>query len=513
MRWDFDNSYARELAGFYTSCPPATAPAPRLLFLNRPLAETLGIDLGDCDSAALADLFSGNRLPAGAEPIAQVYAGHQFGHFSPRLGDGRALLIGEIIDRSGVRRDIALKGSGRTPYSRNGDGKAAIGPMLREVLIGEAMHALGIPTSRALAVVASGERIQRERWLPGAILTRVAASHLRVGSFEYFAARDDAAAVRRLAEYAIARHDPELCSLPAEQRFLEFLRAVCERQAALIARWMCVGFIHGVMNTDNMSIAGETIDYGPCAFMETYDPDARFSSIDHHGRYAYSQQPSIAHWNLARFAETLLPLLASDEQHAHQLAVAVIDTFPARYQAHWLAGMRTKLGLDASPQTRDIDDHMALATDWLQLLHSYRVDFTLAWHHLGEALSGQQQGLQHLFITSANATGASTPDTLSALNAWLQRWRAHVRRDPDTPPAAVLATMRHANPQLIPRNQHVEQALSAAADHDNLTPFTQLLHALETPCTPQHNPALQHADFVTPSSPEFMNRYQTYCGT
>ncbi|KYC28922.1 conserved protein of unknown function [Sterolibacterium denitrificans] len=512
MRFAFDNTYARELPGFHMAWQPATVPAPRLLFLNHGLAAALGLDLADCRSAELAELFSGNRLPAGAEPIAQVYAGHQFGHFSPQLGDGRALLIGELIDCSGVRRDIAFKGSGRTPYSRGGDGKAAIGPMLREVLIGEAMHALGIPTSRALAVVASGELIQRERALPGAVLTRVAASHIRIGSFEYFAARGDTEGVRRLAEYAIARHDPQLCGLPAAKRHLEFLRAVCERQAALIARWMCVGFIHGVMNTDNMSIAGETIDYGPCAFMETYDPDLAFSSIDQHGRYAYGRQPAIAQWNLARFAEALLPLLADEERQAHTLATAVIAEFPTRYHAHWLAGMRAKLGLtaDTRPQDADADadTDRALAEDWLQLLHACRIDFTLAWHHLADALEGRDEPLQHLFATQAG----DGMEKMASLAAWLQRWRLRRGNENSENRAAARATMRRANPLVIPRNQHVETALTAA-ERDDLIPFRQLLSALETPCVDSldADPALTH--FATPSSAGFMARYRTYCGT
>ena len=310
----FDNTFARELPGFYEPWRPAVVPAPRLLYLNRPLAEELGLDVASLEGSDGAALFAGNVVPEGADPLAQVYAGHQFGGYSPRLGDGRALLLGEVVDRLGRRRDIAFKGSGRTPFARGGDGKAAVGPMLREVLLGEAMHALGIPTTRALAVAATGEPVYREQPLPGAVLTRVAASHLRVGTFEFHASRGDPERVRKLAEYAIRRHDPELADSP--QPFLGLLRNVAERQAALIAQWMNVGFIHGVMNTDNMAISGETIDYGPCAFMEAYDPAAVFSSIDEHGRYAFGNQPDIALWNLARFAETLLPLLSDDADAA-----------------------------------------------------------------------------------------------------------------------------------------------------------------------------------------------------
>ncbi|MEQ1761092.1 MAG: protein adenylyltransferase SelO family protein, partial [Vicinamibacterales bacterium] len=343
----FDNSYARELEGCYAPWSPTTAPRPTLLRLNHDLAHELGLDVTDearPSMESLTALFSGNQIPPGASPLAQAYAGHQFGGFSPQLGDGRALLLGEVIDRHGHRRDIAFKGSGRTPFSRGGDGKAAVGPVLREYLIGEAMHALGIPTTRALAAVATGERVVRERMLPGAVLTRVAASHLRVGTFEFFSARGQHDIVRRIADYAIARHYPHLLGHP--DQYLELLRAVTERQAALIAQWMLVGFIHGVMNTDNMTISGETIDYGPCAFMEAYDERAVFSSIDHGGRYAYGNQPSIARWNLARFAETLLPLMgAPDNGDAVARATEVVGSFADLYEAEWLRGALEKLGL------------------------------------------------------------------------------------------------------------------------------------------------------------------------
>ena len=338
-----ENSYARDLQGFSVPWRPEAAPAPKSLFFNAPLAEELGLDAAALAGEAGAALFAGNTVPEGAEPIAQAYAGHQFGGFSPQLGDGRAVLLGEVIDRAGQRRDIALKGSGRTPFSRGGDGKAAVGPMLREVLIGEGMHALGIPTTRALAVVATGQPVFRETVLPGAVLTRVAASHIRVGTFQYFAARGDVERVRQLAEYSIARHDPDLVGTPG--RFLALLERVAARQAALIAQWMNVGFIHGVMNTDNMTISGETIDYGPCAFVEAYDPAAVFSSIDSHGRYAFGNQPAIARWNLMRLAETLLPLHRRGARRRAKQATVVIEAFPALYLRHLLAGQRAKLGL------------------------------------------------------------------------------------------------------------------------------------------------------------------------
>jgi uncharacterized protein YdiU (UPF0061 family) len=492
----FDNTYARDLPGFYEPWQPATVRQPVLLFFNRGLAEELRLGLERQDDTALANLFAGNTLPEGAQPIAQAYAGHQFGQFNPQLGDGRALLIGEVIDRHGQRRDIAFKGSGRTPFSRRGDGKAAVGPMLREVLIGEAMHALGIPTTRALAVVATGEPVFRERTLPGAILTRVAASHLRVGTFQYFAAHGSPEQVRRLADYAIARHYPE--ARQADRPYLAFLSAVAERQAALIARWMHVGFIHGVMNTDNMGIPGESIDFGPCAFMEAFDPRAVFSSIDEMGRYAYAEQPGIARWNLARLAETLLPLIDANEGHAITLATEVIDAFPERYQHHWLAGLRAKLGLSGQVASGDAAD-TALGESWLDLLHAQGVDFTLAWRRLGDAAEGFDAPLRALFPGQPG------------LDRWLQRWRERcAAEDAGADRAALRAeAMRRVNPWLIPRNHRVEEALDAASDSGDLRPFESLLNALQRPF--DENPALvRHAE---PAPGEFMARFRTFCGT
>jgi uncharacterized protein YdiU (UPF0061 family) len=487
----FDNSYARDLPGFYVPWQPEAVPTPELVFLNRGLADELRLQLAQYDARSLATIFSGQTLPEGAAPIAQAYAGHQFGQFSPKLGDGRALLIGEVIDRHGRRRDIAFKGSGRTPFSRNGDGKAALGPMLREVLIGEAMQALGIPTTRALAVVTTGEAVRRDRPLPGALLTRVAASHLRVGTFEFFAAHADNEHVRKLADYAIARHDPGL--VDAEDRYARFLQAVAERQAALIARWMQIGFIHGVMNTDNMSIPGETIDFGPCAFMEAYDPGAVFSSIDELGRYAYDQQPHIARWNLARFAETLLPLLAEDEQQAVAVATDVIDAFPERYRRHWLDGMRAKLGL-AEAAGDDTTD-TALVEDWLALLHTNRVDFTLAWRRLADAAEGRPEPLRAMVAD------------LPQLDAWLARWQARAQKD--GPGVRRAEAMRRVNPWLIPRNQRVEEALAAASDQGDLAPFEQLLAALRQPYA--ERPEL--ARYAEPASDAFVADFRTFCGT
>lgn len=491
----FDNTYARDLEGLYVPWKPAEVPTPRLVFLNRPLAEELGLDPAALQSDEGAAIFAGNRVPEGAQPLAQAYAGHQFGGFSPQLGDGRALLLGEVVDRQGRRRDIAFKGSGRTPFSRGGDGKAALGPMLREVLIGEAMHALGIPTTRALAVAMTGEPVVREKLLPGAVLARVAASHLRVGTFQFFAARDDLEKLRPLAEYAIARHDPDLAGRP--DRYMALLRRVAQRQADLIAQWMNVGFIHGVMNTDNMTISGETIDYGPCAFMEACDPQAVFSSIDHGGRYAYGNQPLIAQWNLARLAEALLPLMVEDdgEEAAQPVvaeATAVIQAFPAQYQAALLRGQRAKLGLaDAGDKAADT----ALANDWLALMQAQAVDFTLGWRRLADAAAGDEAPLQALFADP------------QPLRAWLERWRARCAAEGPQPDRA--ARMRRANPWIIPRNHRVEEALAAASEREDLKPFEDLLAALQDPCTERP----EHARYAEPAPAAVTACYQTFCGT
>jgi uncharacterized protein YdiU (UPF0061 family) len=497
----FDNTYARELEGFSVPRRPEPAPSPKSLFFNAPLARELGLDAEALAGEAGATLFAGNELPEGAEPVAQVYAGHQFGGFSPQLGDGRALLLGEVIDRAGQRRDIAFKGSGRTPFSRGGDGKAAVGPMLREALVSEAMHALGIPTTRALAVVATGQPVYRESVLPGAVLTRVAASHIRVGTFQYFAARGDTARVRRLAEYAIARHDPDLVDAP--ERFVGLLERVAERQARLIAQWMNVGFIHGVMNTDNMTISGETIDYGPCAFLETYDPAAVFSSIDQQGRYAYGNQPSIAQWNLIRLAEALLPVLDEDEEAAKSKAMRVLEAFPAMYLRALLAGQRAKLGIALVAGADDAAD-ARLAEDWLAVLHAGGVDFTLAWRRLADAAAGEEAPLRALFA-DANAPGA-----------WLERWRERCAREDEGAATAGAAAgaaraerMRRVNPWLIPRNHRVEEALAAATNDADMGPFDRLLDGLRRPF--DEDPA--HAADAEPAPADVTACYQTFCGT
>lgn len=516
MTFAFDNTYARELAGTYVSWQPVSVSQPRLLFFNRELAAELLLDADALDSPVGAALFAGNTVPEGAEPIAQAYAGHQFGGFSPQLGDGRALLLGEVVDRYGNRRDIALKGSGRTPFSRGGDGRAAVGPVLREVLIGESMQALGIPTTRALAAVATGEPVFRERPLPGAVLTRVASSHLRVGTFEFFSARDDRDTLRRLAEYAIRRHDPELVDDP--DRYLGLLHAVARRQARLVAQWMNVGFLHGVMNTDNMTVSGETIDYGPCAFLEAYDPATVFSSIDETGRYAYANQPLIARWNLARFAETLVPLLADpgDEVAVRKVLARLagpIDAFPGLYDDALRAGQRVKLGL-RSEHADEAQGDRALADDWLALLNAQHVDFTLAWRRLADAAHGEEAPLRALFADA------------QPLEAWLCRWRARCARDDaiaDSGDRAQSAgatagssadadrarRMRSVNPWVIPRNHRVEEALASASDGGDLGPFEQLLAALRRPF--DESPG--QARYAEPAPPELTAAYRTFCGT
>ena len=485
--FDFDNSYARELDGFFVPWQPTPAPAPRLVRLNQPLLAELGLSAALRDADAVA-IFAGNVVPGGAAPIAQAYAGHQFGGFSPQLGDGRALLLGEVIDIRGHRRDIAFKGSGRTPFSRGGDGKAVLGPVLREYLRGEAMHALGIPTTRALAAVTTGEQVMRDRPLPGAVLTRVAASHIRIGTFQYFFARDDGARLRRLADYTIARHYPALRD--AANPYLALLDAVRDAQAALVARWMGVGFIHGVMNTDNAALSGETIDYGPCAFMNAYDPATVFSSIDSQGRYAYANQPAIANWNIARFAETLLSLIDADTERAVELATASVQGFPPRYEEEWLHVMRAKLGLTSAQ-----DGDAELAADLLAAMQAQRADFTLVFRRLADAQQGRDDALREVL-----------PDTLES-TAWLARWRDRLAREADDAATRALR-MQRANPAVIARNHKVEEALAAAVDDADLRPFDALLAALERPF--EDDPA--NVAYTTPD-PQGDAGYRTFCGT
>jgi uncharacterized protein YdiU (UPF0061 family) len=482
----FDNTYARDLDGFYVSWQAAQAAQPRLIKFNRALAEELGLDARALNSEQGARIFAGNEIPAGALPLAQAYAGHQFGGFVPQLGDGRALLLGEVIDRHGRRRDIQLKGSGRTPFSRAGDGRAALGPVLREYLIGEAMHALDIPTTRALAAVVTGEPVFREQGaLPGAVLTRVAASHVRVGTFQFFAARGEQDKVRRLADYVIERHYPELKD--HANPCLGLLECVRDRQAALIANWMHVGFIHGVMNTDNMSISGETIDYGPCAFMDYYDPATVFSSIDSRGRYAYANQPKIAQWNLARFAETLVPLIDADEKRAIARATEVINAFSQQYERYWLKGMRAKLGL-VSEEEADLN----LATGFLTAMEGKNVDYTLAFRYLADAVLGREEPIRALFADP------------SSYDLWSGHWRARLAREA-TAPTARVESMRRANSAFIPRNHRVEEALSAAVERGDYAPFDTLLRILSHPFEDQP----EFAAFAEPP-PEGYGHYRTF---
>jgi len=598
------HTYASQLPELCVAWRPARAPRPALQVFNHALALELGWPAEVLDSPLGAELLSGNAVPEGAQTVAQGYAGHQFGGYSPQLGDGRALLLGEVVDDQGQLRDVAFKGSGRTPFSRGGDGKAALGPMLREYLVSEAMHALGIPTTRSLAVVTTGERIRRDAGaVPGAVLTRVAASHIRVGTFQWVAAQGDDAMLRRLADFTLARHFPELtsetvpapalASAPAPSlaqaraaassqaarstpstdsthaaqlapptpaaTYLALLAAVCQRQAVLVAQWMGVGFVHGVMNTDNMTLSGETIDYGPCAFMEAYDPDTVFSSIDHGGRYAWGNQPGIARWNLTRLAETLLPLLHPDVDEAVALATCVIQTFPALYQRQWLAVMRAKLGLVAGAGARadagdaedaartraapaegaeaaegaggagsaDDEADLALIQGWLSALQGQGADWTLAHRHLcdvAEAVSAPMTAA--LAATATHAPLPTPPARASAasaayqrlaqlfadpagLNAWLPRWQARLLRNPGGTPPDWAHAMRRANPLYIPRNQQVEEALSAASDDGNLTPFHALLAVVQHPFDEQPG----QARYAQPAQPEHVQGYRTFCGT
>ncbi len=472
------NRFARELAELAVPWRADDVPDPRLLVLDEQLAAELGLDAAWLRSPDGVRLLAGTAVPGGATPVAQAYAGHQFGGFVPRLGDGRALLLGELVDAAGRVRDLHLKGSGRTPFARGGDGLAAVGPMLREYVVSRAMHALGIPTTRSLAVVATGRPVRRETVLPGAVLARVASSHLRVGSFEYARGTGDVGVLRRLADHAISRHHPGAAS--AERPYLALFEAVVAAQASLVARWMLVGFVHGVMNTDNMTISGETIDYGPCAFMEAFDPATVYSSIDHGGRYAYGNQPLVAQWNLARFAEALLPLLDDDQDRAAGLATQALGGFRSRYDAAWSAGMRAKLGLPDSPAVSPLLD------DLPPLLRESRVDHTSFFRALARAARGDAEPVRDLFLD------------LAAADAWVARWRA-LGPDADA--------MDRVNPVYIPRNHLVEEALTAATAGD-LGPVQRLVDAVSAPF--EERPGLQR--YAAAAPPDF-GAYRTFCGT
>ncbi len=486
----FDNTYARLPERFYARVSPTPVKAPRLIRVNENLAAQLGLDAEWLAGDEGVRVLAGNSVPETAEPISAVYAGHQFGTFVPRLGDGRAILLGELVGRDGVRRDVQLKGSGRTPYSRGGDGRAALGPVLREYVVGEAMAALGIPTTRALAAVTTGEAVIRETALPGAILTRVASSHVRVGTFEYFASRGDAEGVRLLADYVIARHYAEAAR--SERPYRALLDAVIRAQAELIARWMLVGFIHGVMNTDNMSVASETIDYGPCAFMDAYDPETVFSSIDLYGRYAYFRQPSIGGWNLTRFAECLLPLLADDTDAAVADAEEALAAYPPTFELAFQAGLRRKLGL-----LDEREGDAELVRDLLKAMAENGADFTLTFRRLCDAASveGDESGVRSLFAEP------------SAYDEWAARWRRRLEQEP-TGAAARRANMLKVNPAFIPRNHLVEAVIRAAEDEGDFAPFHELLEVLSNPFEDQ--PAF--ARYAEPPT-ENERVLQTFCGT
>jgi serine/tyrosine/threonine adenylyltransferase len=480
--WNFDNSYASLSKSFFTSTNPTPVSSPKLIIFNESLAKSLGLNVKKLQGKDGVDVFAGNMIPEGASPLAQAYAGHQFGHFT-MLGDGRAVLLGEQINPQGERIDIQLKGSGRTPYSRGGDGRAALGPMLREYIISEAMHALGIPTTRSLAVVSTGEPVIRENDLPGAILTRVASSHIRVGTFQYVANWGNVEELQELADYTLKRHYPEIEK--GERRYLSLLQEVIKRQAELIAKWQLVGFIHGVMNTDNMTISGETIDYGPCAFMDTYDQETVFSSIDRQGRYAYGNQPYIGGWNLARFAESILPLLHENQEQAIEIAEGAISGFAELYQSNWLAGMRAKLGIF----NEEIEDK-SLIEDLLNMMQKYRSDYTNTFRAL-------------TFESYEDTSLFGYPE----FAGWHERWQTRLGRQQESK-ASIHQLMMNSNPAVIPRNHRVEEALKAAVEHGDYSVMERLLNVLSSP----YAHSSEQTEYCTLPAPS--NRpYQTFCGT
>jgi len=488
---NFDNSYLQLPDRFYSRLPPTPVTRPGPVRVNHSLAQQLGIDPAWLVSEKATEVFAGNRLPQGADPIATVYAGHQFGGWSPQLGDGRAILLGELIGNDGERYDIQLKGSGRTPYSRGGDGRAPLGPVLREYIVSEAMAALGVPSSRALAAVTTGDPVYRQSAEPGAVLTRVARSHIRIGTFQYFLALRDIEALRLLVDYVNDRHYPHAAEEEIPARAL--LEAVVAAQASLLVKWQLLGFIHGVMNTDNMLLSGETIDYGPCAFMDNYDPATVFSSIDHQGRYAYGNQPGIAHWNLARLAQALMPVIHPDNEQAMVLAQQSLDTFPELFQSAYRGGMARKLGLSGF----EAEDE-GLVADLLQLMGQEHLDFTLTFRRLADLAgpdAGSDSGVGDLF---------EFPPSFAP---WLERWRQRLAGDSDAPENRQ-ATMYRANPVFIPRNHLVAAAIDAAVDENDFSSFNQLVDLLEQPRN--FDPGL--AEFARPPRPEEVVR-ETFCGT
>lgn len=483
------DTFADALPELHVPWHGAVVPAPEIIALNTNLATELGLDAKSLQTADGIEVLAGNAAPAGSTPTAMAYAGHQFGGYSPTLGDGRALLLGETVDAHGVRRDLHLKGSGRTPFARRGDGKAELAPMLREYVMAEAMHALGVPTTRALSVVATGEMVRRDGMVPGGVFLRVAASHIRVGTFEYAARLEDPTVVQRLTDYSINRHFPAI-DQDDDGRYLAFLEAVIAGQAALVAHWMLLGFIHGVLNTDNVTIAAETIDYGPCAFMDSYDHATVFSSIDHQGRYAYGNQPSITQWNLARLAETLLPLISEDEDEAVAKATAALNGFADTYEAAWLTGMGAKLGL-VNPT--EADKH--LAAEFLTLLAAHKIDYTDSFRALAQGLRGNEQAFAALF------------DQPEVPSDWLTSWHERLGEQ-GTDLSAVAEAMDQINPLYIPRNHVVDEALAAATAGD-YEPFRRLNQVLADP----YNERDGQQRFIGPATAEFNEGFQTFCGT
>ncbi|MBK7842268.1 MAG: YdiU family protein [Bdellovibrionales bacterium] len=487
----FTHSYSQLPERFYQKVRPTPSSEPTLVLKNDKLLHELQIDLNELSDKEIAQIFSGNKLVENCVPIALAYAGHQFGHFTPKLGDGRAILLGEVIDTKGRTREVQLKGAGRTEFSRQGDGRAALGPVIREYLVSEAMNSLGIPTTRSLAMVLSGDRVHRERDLPGAILTRVAGSHIRIGTFEYFAFRKDWEAVKLLADYAIDRHFPSARDI--SNPYLGFLEAAVKAQAHLVARWMLVGFIHGVMNTDNMAISGETIDYGPCAYMDFYDPNMVFSSIDHQGRYAFSNQPAIAQWNLGMFATCLLPFIDANEMKAMDLAKEVIHSFGEIFRSYWLAGMREKLGFDNS-QNNDF----SLIETLLNLMHKDRADYTLTFRCLADC-HDENSDLTQIY---------SHFSSKSEVDTWIKSWRDRLRKNKDLH-ADVKSSIQRVSPAIIPRNHQIERLINSAIEGGDFTPMKQLIDALSSP---YENPSKTIQSYMLPPGPD-EQVIETFCGT
>ena len=485
---NFNASYAEQLEGFYAITSGEKLKTPNIIVFNKSLANEIGLNYKDLSKDELAHLLTGSIQAQGSNPFAQVYAGHQFGGFSPQLGDGRAIMLGEVIDTNGIRRDIHLKGSGQTPFSRGGDGKAAVGPVLREYLLGEAMHALGIPATRGLAATLTGEKVMRDRLLPGAVVARVASSHIRVGTFQYFAAKGEQDNVKLLADYTINRHFPEVTD--SENPYLELLRTVRDKQAELIAQWMLVGFVHGVMNTDNMVVSGETIDFGPCAFIDNYDNNACFSSIDRQGRYALGNQPYMAQWNTARFAECLLPLLHDNNEKAIAIATEEIQEFAPVYQKYWLKGITTKLGL-SKVESGDLE----LSNNLFDILQDRNVDYTQLFRSLSEAINGDAQKTYELF------------ENTEKFKKWYKNWNNRLLLESRSIEATI-ESMNSVNPIYIPRNHLVEEALQAAEQNNDYQPFEKLLSVLTNP----YSERAGLEKFASPAPKEF-GPYKTFCGT